>query len=125
MLQDIALTVNDWEEIENFYEEILLFNMQRKFSMNGKIIQQIFNVEGVTDVYVMGHQDVQFEIFISPKKERKVFSHVCLAFWKAEITYNNAVDAGYKALIKKSEGHNTYFIWDKSENMFEIIEITK
>jgi len=125
MLQHIALTVNDSEEIENFYEEVLLFNMQRKFSVNGEVTRQIFNVEEITDVYVMNHQDVQFEIFINPKKERKVFSHVCLAFLKTEITYNKAIKGGFKALIKKGEDHNTYFIWDKSGNMFEIKEITE
>ncbi len=116
MLQHIALTMNDSEEIENFYEKVLLFNMQDKFSVNGEVTRQIFNVGGITDVYAMNHQDVQFKIFISPKKERKVFSHVCLAFWMAEITYNKAVKSGYKSLLKKCEGHNTYFIWNKSGN---------
>jgi len=41
MLQHIALTVNDSEEIENFYKEVLLFNMHRKFSVNGET-RQIF-----------------------------------------------------------------------------------
>ncbi len=125
MLQHIALTINDSEEIENFYEEVLLFNMKHKSSVNGEILRQIFKVEGLTDVYVMSYQEVQFEIFVSPRKEKKVFSHVCLAFLKAEITYNNAIKGGYQALIKKSEDHDTYFIWDKSGNMFEIKEITE
>lgn len=125
MLQHIALTVNDSEEIENFYEKVLLFNMKYKFSVNGEVTRQIFNVEGLTDVYAMNHQDVQFEIFISLRKEKKVFSHVCLAYWKAELTYNNAKKLGYKAIIKNNPDNDTYFIWDKSGNMFEIKEITQ
>ena len=125
MLQHIALTVNDSEEIENFYEEVLLFSIQRKFSVNGEIIRQIFNIEAATDVYMMGHHNIHFEIFISSKKERKLFSHVCLAYRKAELTYNTAKKLGYKAIIKNNPDNDTYFIWDKSGNMFEIKEITE
>ncbi len=123
MLQHIALTVNDSDEIKHFYEEVLLFNMQRKFSVNSDVTRQIFNVGGITDVYVMNHQDAQFEIFISSLKEKKAFSHICLSYSKAENIFKKAVDMGYKSLIKENRRNNTYFIWDKSGNMFEIKEI--
>ncbi len=123
MLQHVAFTVNDSEEIENFYEDVLLFTIKRKFSVNSEISQQVFNVPSATDVYVIEHHDMQFEIFISPRKEKKVFSHICLVYRKAEIIYNNALKSGYKAIIKSNPDCNTYFIWDKSGNMFEIKEL--
>ena len=91
--------------------------------MNREITRQIFSVEGATDVYMMSRHNTYFEIFISPEKERKVFSHICMAYRKTETIYNNAIKRGYKVLIKKGEDRNTYFIWDKSGNMFEIKEI--
>jgi len=123
MLQHIALSVNDPEEIENFYENILLFSTKHKFSVNGAISQQIFNVEEAVDVYMMDYHDTQFEIFINREKEKKVFSHICLAYWKSEITYKTASELGYKTIIKNNPCNNTYFIWDKSGNMFEIKEL--
>jgi hypothetical protein len=123
MLQHVAFTVNDSEEIENFYGDVLQFTIKHKFSVNSEISQQVFNVPSETDVYVMEHNGMQFEIFISPRKEKKVFSHICLAYRKAEITYNNALKSGYKAIIKSNPDYNTYFIWDKSYNMFEIKEL--
>ncbi len=123
MLQHIALTVNDSKEIKNFYENVLLFSLVRKFSVNGETTQQIFSTDDSADVYLMWNHDIQLEIFLSPKKERKVFSHICLAYWKAELTYKKAVKSGYKALLKKNPVNNTYFIWDKSDNMFEIKEV--
>ncbi|MBN2213616.1 MAG: VOC family protein [Bacteroidales bacterium] len=125
MLRHIALTVNDSEEVNNFYEEVLLFNIKHKHSVDEKVIRQIFNVEGTTDVYIMENQNVQFEVFISPEKEQKVFSHVCLAFRNAEVIYNNTLKLGYKAIIKHNPDSRTYFIWDKSGNMFEIKEMNK
>lgn len=123
MLLHIALTVNDSEEIENFYEEVLLFSIVRKFSVNEEISQKIFQSEEISDVYMMEHQSLHLEIFVSPKKEKKVFSHICLAYWKAAIIFEKAVASGYKAVIKKNPDNDTFFIWDKSGNMFEIKEI--
>jgi hypothetical protein len=123
MLRHIGLTVTDSEEIENFYGEVLFFSMKHKFTINSKISQQIFNVNDVTDVYVMCQDDLEFEIFISHRKEKRVFSHVCLTYPGPEIIYESAVKSGYKALVKNGSDHNTYFIWDKSGNMFEIKKI--
>lgn len=123
MLQHIALTISDSEEIENFYEDILLFNLRHKFSLSKGTSMQFFNIEEKADVYVMEHHNTQLEIFLSPGKERKVFSHICLAYWKAEIAYKKAVEHGYKALVKMNPVNNTCFIWDKSGNMFEIKHI--
>jgi len=123
MLKHIALTVNDPEDIKNFYEEILLFNLQKKSTVNGDITAKIFNINSTADVYMMGHQDVEFEIFISPRKEKKVFTHVCLAYWKAEMTYKKALEMGYKAIIKENLDSDSYFLWDNSGNIFEIKEI--
>ena len=125
MIQHIALTINDSEEIENFYENILLFSLKHKFSVNGEITRQVFNTGETVDVYMMEHQDNQLEIFLSPKKEKKIFSHICLSYKKAEIIYNKTVKLGYKALVKQNPVSDTYFIWDKSGNMFEIKEIVE
>jgi len=125
MLQHIALTVNDSEEIENFYEDVLLFTLKHKFTVNDKLSETVFNVREETDVYVMRSHNAEFEIFISKRKEKKVFSHVCLIYWKADILYDFAVKKGYKTTLKKGTKQDTYFIWDKSGNMFEIKEITE
>ncbi|MFO7657231.1 MAG: hypothetical protein R6W78_09200 [Bacteroidales bacterium] len=123
MLQHIALTINNPEEIENFYEGVLLFNNKNKYSLSEENSLNIFNLKGSTDVFFMNHQNTDFELFVCEEKENKLFAHVCLAYWKAEITYHNALDRGYKTYVKQNVSHNTYFIWDKSGNMFEIKDI--
>ena len=125
MIQHIALTINDSAEIKNFYENILLFSLKHKSTVNGEITRQVFNNGETVDVFMMEHLGIQLEIFLSPKKERKIFSHICLAYKKAEIIYSKTVKLGYKALVKKNPVSDTYFIWDKSGNMFEIKEIIK
>ncbi len=123
MLLHVAITIHSSKEIENFYKKILLFTVQRKFSLNKETSQKIFNTEEVVDVYLMEHQSVQFEIFVSRKKEEKLFSHVCLAYRQTNTIYEKAIKQGYETQIKRNKENNTYFIWDKSGNMFEIKEI--
>nr|WP_319231038.1 VOC family protein [Draconibacterium orientale] len=123
MLLHVAITIHSLKEIEDFYKEILRFTVQRKFSLNRETSQKIFSTEEVVEVYLMEHQSVQFEIFISRQKEKKLFSHVCLAYRQALIIYEKAISLGYRTLVKSNKENNTYFVWDKSGNMFEIKEI--
>ncbi|MGV8091222.1 MAG: VOC family protein [Mangrovibacterium sp.] len=124
MLHHIALTVTDPEEIRNFYEEVLLFSLRYKFSLDTiDVLRQLFHTDRQTEVYVMKHQDVQLEIFIDPVKEKKRFSHVCFQYRETGLIFDQAVKSGYRTWTKKNSGRLTYFIWDKSENLFEIKEM--
>ncbi|NLO01645.1 MAG: VOC family protein [Bacteroidales bacterium] len=49
-LSHIAFSVNDSEEIENFYEDILEFSLKRKFLMDAGIASKFFNVNKEVDV---------------------------------------------------------------------------
>ncbi|MBN2699348.1 MAG: VOC family protein [Bacteroidales bacterium] len=120
MLQHIALTVNDSGEIRNFYEDVLGFRLVRKFSLERETIRNIFHEEDETDVYLMGHDGIELELFLSPLREKKVFSHVCLLCSDAEMTARKASGRGYELFTRENRGKQTYFIWDKSRNMFEI-----
>ena len=123
MLLHVAITIHSPKEIEDFYKRVLHFTVQKKFSINKETSRKIFNTEEVVDVCIMEHQSVHFEIFISHKKEKKLFSHVCLAYRQTNTIYEKAIKLGYKTQIKRNIENNTYFIWDKSGNMFEIKEI--
>ena len=93
MLLHVAITIHSPKEIENFYKKVLLFNVQKKFSLNKETSQKIFSTEEVVDVYLMEHQSVQFEIFISYKKGKKQFSHVCLAYRQTNTIYEKAISS--------------------------------
>ncbi len=120
MLQHIALTVNDLEDIEKFYKDILLFRLKNKFIMDPYTSKEVFNIPKLIDVYLLEYKDILLEIFLNARKERHIFSHVCLRYNNSEDVYKNAADGGYKTLVRRRDNHDTYFIWDKSGNMFEI-----
>lgn len=123
MLQHIALTINDLREIPEFYQNVLQCKVLRQFSLNHDITHTVFNTEGPVDVFVAEAQDTHLEIFLTSEPEYKVFSHICFTYRNADQVFNKALELGYMALVKKNPSHNTYFIHDKSGNMFEIKEI--
>ena len=125
-LNHIALTVSDSEEIENFYEDILSFRLKRRFLMDANIGWKFFNRKKETEVYFMECDGVGLEIFLSPEKGKKLFLHVCLEYPNAKVIHYKAKKRGYKTEVKINPGRNdTYFIWDKSGNMFELKEVSK
>ncbi len=119
-IHHIALSITDSAEIENFYQQILSFTLKHQFSLFPSVALEVFNTEKTVDVYVMEKQDVQLEIFINPEKERKLFSHICLMDREAELIYRNATQQNYRSSIRENQGHSTYFIRDRSDNMFEL-----
>ncbi|MBN1927883.1 MAG: VOC family protein [Prolixibacteraceae bacterium] len=123
MLHHIALTINDPNEIETFYRNVLQMDVHHSFTMNKELSVSIFRIDREADVHFMKANNTAFEIFVSPCEEKSAYSHVCLAYTRSEIIFEKAEKAGYKTFIKKRSGHDTYFIWDKSRNMFEIKEI--
>jgi catechol 2,3-dioxygenase-like lactoylglutathione lyase family enzyme len=123
MLQHIALSINDPREISAFYQNVLQCKILRQFSLNPAITRSVFNTEGPVDVFMAEVQDTQLEIFLTSALENKVFSHICFTYRNADQVFNKALELGYMALVKKNPSHNTYFIHDKSGNMFEIKEM--
>ncbi|MBN1144406.1 MAG: VOC family protein [Bacteroidales bacterium] len=123
MIQHVGLTINDSAEIGNFYEEILQFAVHHRFFMNEEINRMIFGSEGSIDVLLMEKEGSQLELFVSKNQEKKRYTHICLAVSDAGCMFDKAQEKGYRALAKPNkEGRYTYFIWDRSGNMFEIKE---
>ena len=122
MLQHIALTINFTEDIEKFYKEVLLFQEKYKFIMDPYTSKEVFNIPRLIDVYLMEYNNMQLEIFLNARKERHIFSHICLRYNNSKNVYQKAVAGSYRTLVRKRDDHDTYFIWDKSGNMFEIKE---
>lgn len=120
MLKHIALTVNNEDEIKEFYTDLLDFRLTKQFSLDEKTGQNIFKLSGQAGVYYMTHSNVELEIFLGSHKEKKAYAHICLAYREAEMICQKAAGRGYRTYIKKNPGKDTYFIWDKSGNLFEL-----
>lgn len=84
----------------------------------------VFGIEKEIDVFMMSYQEMSFEIFIDDGICSSSFAHVCLTYKDSELLFRRAQTLGYRAIKKTSRNGYTYFIWDKSGNIFEIKEIS-
>lgn len=125
MIHHIALTVNQTDDIINFYKKILAFNLHHRFELDAALSKTIFDIEKDAEIFVMRLRDMELELFISDNKEQNAYSHVCIKYCKSELIYKKAQKAGYRTFIKPRDGHDAYFIWDKSGNLFEIKELNE
>jgi catechol 2,3-dioxygenase-like lactoylglutathione lyase family enzyme len=123
MIQHIGLTVANVSELKEFYEKVLLLTPQYQFKVDKSIASNIFGVEKEIDVFMMSYQGMSFEIFIDDDICSSSFAHVCLTYKQSELLFSRAQASGYRAIKKTSRNGYTYFIWDKSGNIFEIKEI--
>jgi catechol-2,3-dioxygenase len=53
MLQHIGLDISDKSEIDNFYKELLGFQIVREFQINRQLSQKIFGLEKDASAFLM------------------------------------------------------------------------
>lgn len=121
MVKHIGITVNYPDDIDQFYQRVLLFSTVRKFSLDLALSVSLFNIEESPEVLLLNNDGVELEVFVSKIKEHKAYMHIYLEYENADKVYNNAIELGYKSVRKQNKnGGFTYFISDKSGNVFEV-----
>lgn len=121
MVKHIGITINYTDDIIQFYQNILMFSIVRKFNLDLALSISLFNIEESPEVYLLNNDGLEVEAFISNTKESKAYSHIYLEYVNADTIYNKAIEQGYRAVQKQNRnGGFTYFISDKSGNIFEI-----
>lgn len=116
----IAVVVNDPLEIKDFYIDILGLEIKRKFSLSNEISSQIFDINKNIEVAIVGRGDFTMELFITSETNYRSFQHACIMVTNREKVIEKAKDGGYSCYIIKRKTHDTVFIQDKSNNLFEI-----
>jgi len=68
-LEHIALTINNNDEIVDFYHNVLGMKTARAFTLNSELSDTIFKIIKDVHVYLLKKGNLFFEIFISPEKK--------------------------------------------------------
>jgi catechol 2,3-dioxygenase-like lactoylglutathione lyase family enzyme len=122
-LEHIALTINNNDEIVDFYHNVLGMKTARAFTLNSELSDTIFKIIKDVHVYLLKKGNLFFEIFISPEKKSHGYDHVCISVTSREKMIQNAVKANYEVIQIERENSDLVFIKDKSNNIFEIKEM--
>ena len=119
-LEHIALTVTDYDEIEQFYHEVLGMNEINSFILDKVLARDIFGIEEETKVFLLQKDKMLLEIFLTPELYDPGFKHICISTTNREEIVKKAIQHLYKCLRLKRGNSDMVFITDNSGNIFEI-----
>jgi len=118
-LEHIAITIDNSDEIINFYQRILGMEQARNFVLDKTLSTKIFGVNENLPVYLMQRDGLSIEIFIYKQKLQSV-NHLCISVENRENLIKEVQEKGYETIIIERDQPDLVFIKDKSGNIFEI-----
>ena len=121
-LEHLGITIDNVNEVTNFYENIFKMNKVRSFELNSNLAEKIFNISQSVEVYLMQNGYITIELFIHKEMKKPSFDHFCLSFDDRQNVVKQAMKNGYKVIIKKRKNSDLIFIKDNTGNIFEIKE---
>lgn len=123
MLRHIAININSSDEVENFYQNVLGFELIGEYYLHPSIAKTFFNNEQIK-VYRVKKFNLEIELILTNTTNNSAFAHIALEFWKPETVFEKAKAGGYKVYeFIKETGTKARYIIDKSGNTFEIKNI--
>lgn len=109
-------------DIQNFYIDILGFELEKNFQLNAGLTESIFHIKDSPEVYHIYKDEVALELFVIPKfMQNNFFQHLCLKMDNCEAIYEKALENNYWVLRRtNSQNKTTYFLRDNMNNLFEL-----
>lgn len=121
ILNHIALSIQNKEEIIDFYQNILDFCFEYKYEIDETLSSTIFNIEKPVEVFKYSKNDLYFELFITTEKTIPAFAHIGIEVEDREVIMEKCKKAGYKVTrVERKEKHDLLFVSDKAGNKFEL-----
>ena len=122
MLQHIGLNILDKSEIENFYKEILGFQIVREFQINIELSQKIFGVGKDASAFLVQKDNLKLELFLNDVSKQPHFGHICLEVPQRDDICHLAQQKGYLVIRKQRQHSDLVFLQDGYGNLFELKE---
>jgi catechol 2,3-dioxygenase-like lactoylglutathione lyase family enzyme len=119
-LEHVAITITDFNEIEQFYHEILGMNEIKSFVLDKVLAKDIFDIEEETKVFLFQKNTLLLELFLMQERCAHGFNHICISTNNREEIVKKATQHSYRCLRLKRENSDMIFISDNSGNVFEV-----
>jgi len=120
MFHHIGLTIKDRAEVENFYKNILGFELIKMFTISAPLSEKIFNIEKDVEVALVHRKDFTIELFISKINNKQNYKHICIMVENREQIIKKTQENRYPCIMIERESFDIVFIKDSSGNIFEI-----
>jgi hypothetical protein len=94
----------------------------KKFVLKKELANKIFGINKDTSAFFLQKDDFFLEIFVTDKKLKQGFNHICLTIKDRETLVTKAEAQNYECIRIKRDVFDLIFIKDKIGNIFEIKE---
>lgn len=123
MFGHIGITINNREDIQNFYKDILGMQEIKEFKIPTEISKKIFKIEKNTSIATLAKDDFVLELFYCQDEVNPVYNHIGI-YQNNRMTFVDRVEEkGYPVhIISRENKKELVFIEDHSGNKFEISE---
>jgi len=123
MLKHIAITVNDKNDINAFYRDLLGFSESRRFTLPEELSDELFGIKESAEVVMLHSDDIYLEVFLSDRKIESVYNHVCIGVRNREDIIERAQSSGYTVTrAGRTSKPDLIFLRDSSGNSFELVD---
>jgi catechol 2,3-dioxygenase-like lactoylglutathione lyase family enzyme len=122
LFHHVGITISDKAEVENFYKNILGFELIKMFTISAFLSEKIFNIEKDIEVALIDNKDFTIELFISKIENKQNYEHICIMVENREQIIKKTQEKGYPCIMIEREPFDIVFVKDKSGNLFEIKE---
>ncbi len=123
-LEHVALVINDPQEVEDFYKNLLGMSILKSFTLNRDLAAQLFGINNEAPVYLLKKNGLFLELFVEEETCTQNFRHICLSIPDREGFVEQTINKGYECIHLERAQSDLVFIKDKSGNIFEIKEDT-
>jgi len=121
MFEHIGITINEESDIQAFYKDLLGLKEINKFDLYEDLSEKIFGINNTVSVSLFSNDDLLIELFLTDKKQKAVYNHICISVKNRDNIIKKATSMGFPVTtIKRESKDYLLFIKDNSGNIFEI-----
>ena len=120
-LNHIALTIQNKEDLIDFYQNILEFSFEYQYEIDPTLASTIFDIEEQTEIFRYSKDNLDLELFVSTEKTIPAFAHIGVDVADREMILEKCKKAGYEITrVERKDKYDLLFVSDKAGNKFEL-----
>jgi len=120
-LNHIGLNIQRKEDLVDFYQNILGFNLEYQFELNTVFASKIFGLDKQPEIFLYSKENLHLELFVYSGKTTLGFAHICMEVIDREIIAKKCEHANYPVIrIPRNDKPDILFIRDHAGNLFEL-----
>lgn len=121
MLEHIGITINEKNDIQAFYKDLLGLKEVHKFDLYKDLSEKLFGISNAVSVTHLSSEDLFLELFLTDRKQDPGYNHICISVLNRDSLIKKAESMGFLVTqIKRESRDDLIFIRDDSGNIFEI-----